>query len=127
MAGSSKDTSGATASTSLDPRDFIDDNNSDDSSEESSEEPETRQVSKRIRVVEDIFGDYSSDSDDDLSVVIDERAGTSNSIAAESPEVDGEEVDTGNVKDCAANSNKDDYTVDVNDNSGRIVLKILKH
>ena len=127
MAGSSKDTSGATASTSLDPRDFIDDNNSDDSSEESSEEPETRQVSKRIRVVEDIFGDYSSDSDDDLSVVIDERAGTSNSIAAESPEVDGEEVDTGNVKDFAANSNKDDYSVDVIDNSGRIVLKILKH
>ena len=39
----------------------------------------------------------------------------------------GEEVETGHVTDCAALPNKDDYSVDVNDNSGRIVLKILKN
>ena len=82
---------------------------------------------KKRKVLDDIFSDY--DSDDEFNVVVDNEAGTSSNSTERERVAGTDEVTGASVKDGAANSTNvsdDGYSVDVNHNSGRIVLKILK-
>ena len=127
VSGSSKGKAGATTSIRMETRDLIDDKSDESVEECSDEERVTSQVLKKRKVLDDIFSDY--DSDDEFNVVVDNEAGTSSNSTERERVAGTDEVTGASVKDGAANSTNvsdDGYSVDVNHNSGRIVLKILK-
>ena len=106
-------------------RDFIEDE-TDEESDISSEEDVSDQVPKKRKAVDNIFGsDYDSD---ELFTLTD----TEDIPAKDSEEGTGDNIESSDettLEDSGAtdkDSNNDKYSVDLNENLGRIVLKIHK-
>jgi hypothetical protein len=132
-AGPSKDNSTAKTTSTVETSDFIEDGDgdSDVSDEDVIEEKTDSQVLKKRKVMEHFWNvDYDSESDDDFSVEFETRTDTGKDNTEDIP-VDSElgVACEGSVKDTGDTSNvsrDENYSVDLNHNSGRIVLKIHK-